>query len=203
MLIALVALRLALGAVPAADNPDLKKALQAYDSLDYDQALSLLDKVVGSPDLSANDKITAALYDGIVAYDLGKQDQAHDSLLKAARASPTVVLPDDAPPKLQDFFAKVKAEAAASPAPAPPPQAKPADLQPHPKTTDQGADITEEPKSSGGHTGLIIGVTVAAVVVAGGVVAAILLTQKSSNSCTTASGTGCLQITAGQRIAQW
>jgi tetratricopeptide (TPR) repeat protein len=195
---------LLLSALPSTQNPTVKQGLDSYDQLDYDKAAEAFDQALAQPDISSDDKAIASFYGGIVAFDSNHADKAHDLMLQALTLNPKLTLADDASPKLQDFFAKVKKEAAAKPKTSDVPP-KQADVTKPPKTKDDTGDLNNNP-DNGDNTSLTqkpvfwVGIGVGAAVVVGVVIGIVAASSSHSGgtACSSGSGNGCIDLTVSQ-----
>jgi hypothetical protein len=104
---------LALAASPlsgqSTEQPDLKRAIAAYEAGDMQQALDLLQAAPAF--LNAHDSAVRALYMGLVRFALGDRARAHDDFLRALRTEPPIRLdPTVHSPARVAAFEEVRAE---------------------------------------------------------------------------------------------
>jgi tetratricopeptide (TPR) repeat protein len=108
---AAVALALLLATSPVrAATPLLQQAIQAYESLEYESALNLLNQARDAPMLTPRDQATIYMYLGLVRFSKGERDLADQSFRQALDIDPTLQLPAHTSPKIVERFDVVKAK---------------------------------------------------------------------------------------------
>jgi tetratricopeptide (TPR) repeat protein len=106
------ALILAVGGLLAASaraaDPQVEKAVTAYDDFEYQKAIGLLQQALKT-NLDAADRVKARLYLGLSYFTLGNQKEAGEAFRKALEENYQAELPADTSPKIIEFFQKIKA----------------------------------------------------------------------------------------------
>ncbi|EPX63705.1 TPR domain protein [Cystobacter fuscus DSM 2262] len=106
--------------VPAANDSEVKNCITSirhlYKSLDYEHALSQI-QLARQMQRGTEDEVTLSLYEGLILYDMGKQDEALTAFRAALLLRPDVALPEQkiAPKvrtRFEDMRRKVKKEIA-------------------------------------------------------------------------------------------
>ncbi|WNG15742.1 hypothetical protein [Cystobacter fuscus] len=124
--------------VPAANDSEVKNCITSirhlYKSLDYEHALSQI-QLARQMQRGTEDEVTLSLYEGLILYDMGKQDEALTAFRAALLLRPDVALPEQkiAPKvrtRFEDMRRKVKREIAPPP---PEPTEAPRVAEPSPK----------------------------------------------------------------------
>ena len=88
---------------------DLQQGLQAFASLDYPKAESLLQSVLADPQIHPSQRAQAALHLGMMAMSQGAETRTRTFFLQALELDPHIELSPDASPKLQGLLAEIKA----------------------------------------------------------------------------------------------
>ncbi|WP_395855962.1 hypothetical protein [Cystobacter fuscus] len=126
--------------VPAANDSEVKNCITSiqhlYKSLDYEHALSQIQLARQMP-RGTEDEVTLSLYEGLILYDMGKQDEALTAFRSALLLRPDTALPEQkiAPKvrtRFEDMRRKVKREIAPPP-PEPTEAPRVAEPSPSPK----------------------------------------------------------------------
>lgn len=95
-------------AAPAlAADPQVEKAVTAYDDFEYQQAINILQQALKKP-LDAGDREKALIYLGLSFFTVGNQKQAEEAFRKALAENYDVQLPQYTSPKIVEFFEKIK-----------------------------------------------------------------------------------------------
>jgi len=91
-----------------ADDADLEEGMKLYESLDYENAQSKLELALGHDDASASDIGRAALYLGLVHYNLGNTVAAETYFGVALTFDDSLALPSGTSPKIGDTFKQIR-----------------------------------------------------------------------------------------------
>ncbi|MBJ6760462.1 hypothetical protein JGU66_06780 [Myxococcaceae bacterium JPH2] len=111
---------------PHPRNPSLRRVERLYGDLEYEKALSLLQKVRAQPGNGPEDVLWMDLMEGLLQYGLGRMEQSDAAFGRALEQDATVSLPvEDASSTLRERFSRLRqqrtqARAAASPVTPPP-----------------------------------------------------------------------------------
>jgi tetratricopeptide (TPR) repeat protein len=91
-----------------AANPNLQKGIAAYEAFEFQEALKLLERVVATEGIGAEDKARAHLYLGLTRFTLGDRAGAEREFAEAVRAHYDCAPPPDTAPKIVAVFEAVK-----------------------------------------------------------------------------------------------
>jgi hypothetical protein len=118
------ALAFALTAAPPS-SPKLAEGMALYQSLEFEKATIVLQKLVLDTSAPVADRAEAFLWLGLAYGQLGDTDGARDALHRALALDATLNAPPDSPPALLAMLEDERARVAATPPP-PPPEPPPA-----------------------------------------------------------------------------
>jgi hypothetical protein len=134
----------------------LRSIQRLFDDLEYERALDQIRLARQAP-RAAEEEVTLSLYEGIIQYELGKQEQSKAAFKSALLLRPDAALPVQVAPKVRSLFESVRQQVKLTVVPSPvqreagSPQAK-AESQPTPPSkpvlgpAEVLADTTPRPR---------------------------------------------------------
>jgi hypothetical protein len=103
-----------------AENPALQRAVSAYESFEYQEALRYLEQALPVETSTVEEKAKVHLYLGLVRFTLGDRKAADSEFFEALKLDYEIKLPPDISPKISTRFINIKKIV-------PPPEKKPDD----------------------------------------------------------------------------
>jgi hypothetical protein len=127
-------------AIPDELSPDdqIREAVSAYDAMEYDRAVPILQGAYKSPSLSQKQRITILQYGASICIIQKKDSMARETIREIYRIKPDFELPPSFPPSFRKFFEDVRDENKPKPAPTPVPAPQPVH-QPAPRVIEPWA----------------------------------------------------------------
>ncbi|MBI5528191.1 MAG: hypothetical protein HY897_17805 [Deltaproteobacteria bacterium] len=114
-------------ALPDEYSPDdlIRDAVGAYDAMEYDRAVPILQEAFKLPGLSQKQRITVLQYGALICIIQKKDPLARETIREIYRLKPDFELPQTMAPSFRKFFEDVRNENKPKPAPAPVPVPEP------------------------------------------------------------------------------
>lgn len=183
------------------DNAEFKQGSQAYQNLEFEQALFRFQRLAVAPGLDDKDRAKVLVWVGLSYAGMGDEASAKQAITDAVNFDDNVSLPSFAPPKVKEWMADVRiekaraksnappigttskaneGEAKGDPAAAPPDETAPSEGNPYVGTSDSSAEMgeieipPETPPASSGPNYVLVGTGGAIALV--GVVSAVAAT---------------------------
>ncbi|WP_268905789.1 Kelch repeat-containing protein [Citreicoccus inhibens] len=131
---------------PRPHNPSLRRVERLYGDLEYEKALSLLQKVRAQPGNGPEDVLWMDLMEGMLQYGLGRMEPSDAAFGRALAQDATVSLPvEDASSTLRERFTRLRQQRMQARAPAPPVTPPPAPAAP-PPTPEASPSLPPSPE---------------------------------------------------------
>lgn len=108
LLAALAALLLPALAAAQSQNRYLNAAMKLYGDLEYEAALTSLEKAQKQPGNSMAEDVQIALYKGLIEFELGQTAAAESDFKAALALDETLALPKSCSPKVATLFEKAR-----------------------------------------------------------------------------------------------
>ncbi len=122
------------------ENAEFKQGSQAYQNLEFEQALFRFQRLAVAPGLDDKDRAKVLVWVGLSYAGMGDEPSAKQAIADAVNFDDDVGLPSFAPPKVKEWMADVRIEKA---------RAKSANKAPPPTaTTGAGSRTTAPPDDS-------------------------------------------------------
>lgn len=129
------------------DNPEFKQGAQAYQNLEFEQALFRFQRLAVAPGLDDKDRAEVLVWVGLSYAGMGDEVSAKQAITDAVNFDDDVGLPSFAPPKVKEWMAEIRIEKARKKASA---KADPAKTTP--TETPPATEKTETPPDEAGTT---------------------------------------------------
>lgn len=93
----------------AGGSDALRRGLEYYDSLEYEEALPLLERAMKDEGLESSLRAQAGLHAAIIKISLGEVESAREIIGRVVLLSPDVELPDSASPQIMNLLDDARA----------------------------------------------------------------------------------------------